>query len=200
VRTFSPKPTDITRAWHVVDADDAVIGRLASEVARILRGKHKPIYAPHVDTGDFVIIVNAGRVRMTSNKAEREFVYRHSGYPGGLRKKSYGELLEKRPEEAVRRAVRGMLPKGTLGRQMLKKLKVYSGPGHPHTAQQPKPLTLPAHVTRAPRKEKKCRSRSARPRVAASRPSPGFAFAREAAPSPSTAVRSTTTSRRPPTA
>ena len=151
MRTFSPKPTDIQRAWLVVDADDAVIGRLATEVARILRGKHKPIFAPHMDTGDFVIVVNAAKVRMTSNKGERQMVYRHTGYPGGLRQNTYGELLEKKPEEAVRRAVRGMLPKGPLGRAMLKKLKVYAGPNHPHEAQQPQPFALPESATRQPR-------------------------------------------------
>lgn len=151
MRTFSPKPTDIQRAWLVVDAEDAVIGRLATEVARVLRGKHKPIFAPHMDTGDFVIVVNASKVRMTSNKGERQMVYRHTGYPGGLRQKTYGELLETKPEEAVRRAVRGMLPKGPLGRAQLKKLKVYAGPTHPHEAQQPQPLALPESATRPPR-------------------------------------------------
>ena len=151
MRTFSPKPTDIQRAWLVVDGQDAVIGRLATEVARILRGKHKPIFAPHMDTGDFVIVVNAAKVRMTSNKGERQMVYRHTGYPGGLRQNTYGELLEKKPEEAVRRAVRGMLPKGPLGRAMLKKLKVYAGPDHPHEAQQPQPFALPESATRPPR-------------------------------------------------
>ena len=151
MRTFSPKPTDIQRAWLVVDAEDAVIGRLATEVARILRGKHKPIFAPHMDTGDFVIVVNADKVRMTSNKSERQMVYRHTGYPGGLRQNTYGELLEKKPEEAVRRAVRGMLPKGPLGRAMLKKLKVYTGPSHPHEAQQPQTFALPESATRPPR-------------------------------------------------
>lgn len=142
MRTFSPKPTDIQRAWHVVDADGLVLGRLATEVARVLRGKHKPIFAPHVDTGDFVVIVNASKVVMTSNKAEKKVVYRHSGYPGGLKEQRYSDLLDKNPEEAVRRAVRGMLPKNTLGRNMLKKLKVYSGPEHPHQAQQPQTLDL----------------------------------------------------------
>jgi large subunit ribosomal protein L13 len=142
VRTFSPKPSDIQRAWHVVDADGLVLGRLASEVARILRGKHKPIFAPHIDTGDHVIIVNASKVVLTADKADAKTVYRHSGYPGGLRRTSYGHLLETHPEEAVRRTVRGMLPKNRLGRQMLSKLKVYRGPTHPHAAQQPTPLVL----------------------------------------------------------
>jgi large subunit ribosomal protein L13 len=144
VPTFTPKSDDITRRWHVVDADGLVLGRLATEVARILRGKHKPIFAPHVDTGDFVIVVNAARVVMTANKADKKLVYRHSGYPGGLKARRYGQLLETRPEEAIRGAVRGMLPKGPLGRQMLKKLKVYAGPTHPHAAQKPEPLALEA--------------------------------------------------------
>jgi large subunit ribosomal protein L13 len=142
VRTFSPKPTDIQRAWHVVDADGLVLGRLASEVARVLRGKHKPIFAPHVDTGDFVVVVNAANVVLTAGKAEKKIAYRHSGYPGGLREKRYSELLASKPEEVVRRAVKGMLPKGPLGRKMQKKLKVYAGPTHPHTAQSPQPLEL----------------------------------------------------------
>ena len=144
MRTYSPKPADIRRAWHVVDAEGLVLGRLASEVARVLRGKHKPTFAPHLDTGDHVVVVNAAKVVMTAGKAEATFAYRHSGYPGGLRRVAYSELLARRPEEAVRRAVRGMLPRGTLGRQMLKKLKVYGGPDHRHAAQQPRPLDLPA--------------------------------------------------------
>jgi large subunit ribosomal protein L13 len=144
VRTYTPKPDDITRRWHVVDADGLVLGRLATEVARILRGKHKPIFAPHIDTGDFVIVVNAARVVMTAGKADKKVVYRHSGYPGGLKARHYGQLLETRPEEAVRAAVRGMLPKGPLGRQMLKKFKVYAGPTHPHAAQKPEPLAVEA--------------------------------------------------------
>jgi large subunit ribosomal protein L13 len=149
VRTFSPKPTDIQRAWHVVDADGLVLGRLATEVARVLRGKHKAIFAPHVDTGDFVVITNAAKVVLTSNKAEKKTVYRHTGYPGGLRETRYTDLLEKNPEEAVRRAVKGMLPKNTLGRNMLKKLKVYAGPEHPHQAQQPQTLDLAPIAKRA---------------------------------------------------
>lgn len=142
MRTFSPKPADIERAWHVVDADGLVLGRLASEVALRLRGKHKPIFAPNVDTGDFVVVVNAANVVLTAEKAQKKLIYRHSGYPGGLKQQTTGELLAKRPEEVIRRAVRGMLPKGTLGRQMLKKLKVYAGPEHPHSAQRPAPLEL----------------------------------------------------------
>jgi len=143
VRTFSPKPSDITRAWHVVDADGMVLGRLSTEVASILRGKHKPIFAPHVDTGDHVIVVNADKVVMTGGKAEAKLAYRHSGYPGGLRSTSYEHLLAERADEVVRNAVRGMLPRNRLGRQMIEKLKVYTGPEHPHTAQSPQPLDLP---------------------------------------------------------
>ena len=149
MRTFSPKQTDITRAWHVVDADGLVLGRLATEVAKVLRGKHKAIFAPHVDTGDFVVIVNADKVVMTSDKADKKKIYRHSGYPGGLKETRYSDFLAKKPEEAVRRAVRGMLPKTTLGRQQLKKLKVYAGPEHPHSAQQPSTLDLTAIAKRA---------------------------------------------------
>ncbi|HMC67618.1 MAG TPA: 50S ribosomal protein L13 [Mycobacteriales bacterium] len=140
--TYTPKPADITRAWHVVDADGLVLGRVATEVARVLRGKHKPIYAPHVDTGDHVIIVNADKIVLTAGKADKKMVYRHSGYPGGLRSQTYANLLEVKPTDAVRKSVRGMLPKNRLGRQMLKKLKVYTGPNHPHTAQKPQPLPL----------------------------------------------------------
>jgi large subunit ribosomal protein L13 len=142
VRTFTPKPSDITRAWHVVDADGLVLGRLSTEVARVLRGKHKPVFAPHIDTGDFVIVVNAAKVVLTAGKADSKLAYRHSGYPGGLKHRTYGELLATRPEEVIRRAVRGMLPKGPLGRSQLKKLKIYAGPDHPHAAQQPKPLAI----------------------------------------------------------
>jgi large subunit ribosomal protein L13 len=144
VRTYSPKSSEIQRDWYVVDAEGKVLGRVATEVARVLRGKHKPTFAPHLDTGDHVIIVNADKVVLTAGKTERKMVYRHSGYPGGLKRRSYGDLLARRPEEAVRRTVRGMLPKNRLGRQMIKKLKVYAGPTHPHTAQQPQPLEVAA--------------------------------------------------------
>ena len=143
MRTYSPKPAEIERSWHVVDADGLVLGRLCTQVASVLRGKHRPIFAPHVDTGDHVIVVNAARVVMTAGKAASKMAYRHSGYPGSLKATSYAALLEKRPEELVRSAVRGMLPKGTLGRQMLAKLKVYAGPDHPHAAQVPVELVLP---------------------------------------------------------
>jgi large subunit ribosomal protein L13 len=149
VRTFSPKADDIIKAWHVVDADGMVLGRLATEVAARLRGKHKPTFAPHIDTGDHVIVVNAAKIVLTSDKSEKKFVYHHSGYPGGLTKKKYGELLSERPEEVVRRAVRGMLPRTRLGRQQLLKLKVYAGPDHPHQAQLPEPLDLPGARARS---------------------------------------------------
>ena len=142
MRTYFPKSNDIQRAWHVVDAEGLVLGRLATEVARILRGKHKPMFAPNVDVGDHVIVVNADKIVLTSDKLEKKIAYRHSGYPGGLRQQNYAELMEKKPTEAVRRAVRGMLPKNTLGRQMLKKLKIYTGPDHPHAAQSPQPLAI----------------------------------------------------------
>jgi large subunit ribosomal protein L13 len=142
VPTYSPKPSDIERAWHVVDADGAVLGRLATEVATLLRGKHKPIWAPHVDTGDHVIVVNAAKLAITPRKADQKLYYRHSGYPGGLRQTNLAHMLERDPEKVVRLAVRGMLPKNRLGRSMLRKLRVYAGPTHPHAAQQPQPRTL----------------------------------------------------------
>ncbi len=147
MRTYSPKPADIERAWHVIDADGLVLGRLATEVATLLRGKHKPTFAPHLDTGDHVIVVNAAKVVLTSGKATKKESIRHSGFPGGLKRRSYQDILTSRPEEAVRHAVRGMLPKGPLGRQMLRKLKVYAGPTHPHAAQQPKERPV-AHARR----------------------------------------------------
>src|SRR6266540_64579 len=141
--TYTPKAGEITRAWHVIDADGLVLGRLCTEAARVLRGKHKPIFAPHLDTGDHVVIVNASKVVLTAGKAEHLNVYRFSGYPGGIKQQTYAELLARKPEEAIRRSVRGMLPKGPLGRQMLKKLKVYAGAEHPHAAQQPVALEIP---------------------------------------------------------
>jgi len=147
VPTYTPKASEIQRAWFVVDADGLVLGRLATEVARVLRGKHKPTFAPHLDTGDHVIIVNADKVVLTSDKGDRKLVYRHSGYPGGLKAETFGRLLARKPEEAVRRSIRGMLPKTRLGRQQLTKLKVYAGPNHPHAAQQPQPLDV-AHARR----------------------------------------------------
>lgn len=141
-KTYSPKPADIHREWWVVDASAVPLGRLASEVATVLRGKHKPIYAPHMDTGDHVIVVNAAQVAVTSEKARQKVYYRHSGYPGGIKAESFEELKARRPEAIVERAVRGMLPKNKLGRQMARKLKVYPGADHPHQAQQPSPLEL----------------------------------------------------------
>lgn len=146
--TYSPKASEIERAWVVIDADGLVLGRLATEVARLLRGKHKPTYAPHIDTGDHVVIINADKVVLTSDKAEKKKVFRHSGYPGGIREQTYADLLAKKPAEAVRRTVRGMLPHTRLGRAQLKKLKVYAGPNHPHAAQQPRALEL-AHARRS---------------------------------------------------
>jgi large subunit ribosomal protein L13 len=142
VRTYQPKPSDVTRQWHVIDASDVVLGRLASQAAILLRGKHKPYYAPHLDTGDFVVIVNAGKVVMTGKKAEQSTVYNHSGFPGGLKRTSYADVLATRPERIIEKAIKGMLPHNTLGRQMLSKLKVYAGPTHPHQAQAPVPYEL----------------------------------------------------------
>jgi len=143
VRTYTPKPADIERRWHVIDASDVVLGRLASQAATLLRGKHKAVYAPHLDTGDFVIIINADKVALSGAKRDQKFAYRHSGYPGGLSAVGYGDLLDKNPERAVEKAIRGMIPKNTLGRQQLSKLKVYRGAEHPHGAQKPEPF----HIT-----------------------------------------------------
>jgi len=142
VRTYSPKPGEIERQWLIIDASDVVLGRLATHAATLLRGKHKPTFAPHVDTGDFVVIINAGKVALTGNKRQTKVAYRHSGYPGGLKQVSYDELLAKRPEHAVELAVKGMLPHNKLSRQLIKKLKVYPGAEHPHAAQQPVPFEI----------------------------------------------------------
>ncbi|HEY8473892.1 MAG TPA: 50S ribosomal protein L13 [Natronosporangium sp.] len=142
MRTYSPKPGDIERQWHVIDATDVVLGRLATHAATLLRGKHKPIFAPHADTGDYVIIVNADKVALTGNKRQDKLAYRHSGYPGGLKKIAYADLLAKHPERAIQRAVKGMLPHNRLGRKVIKKLKVYAGPNHPHAAQKPVPFEI----------------------------------------------------------
>jgi len=142
VRTYSPKPGEIQRDWYVVDATDVVLGRLAAQIATLLRGKHKPTFAPHVDGGDFVVVINADKVALTGAKLEQKKAYRHSGYPGGLKATSYAELLEKNPERAVMKAVQGMLPKNRLGRAQLTKLKVYAGAEHPHAAQQPKTFEM----------------------------------------------------------
>jgi large subunit ribosomal protein L13 len=143
VRTYTPKPADITRSWHIVDADGLVLGRLATEVASVLRGKHKPIFSPNLDTGDHVVVINADKVVLTSGKAESKLAYRHSGYPGGLTATSYADLMIDRSDQVVRNAITGMLPKNRLGRQMATKLKVYAGAEHPHAAQSPEPLELP---------------------------------------------------------
>ena len=140
--TYSPKAADITHQWHVIDAEDVVLGRLAVEAATLLRGKHKPTFAPHVDGGDFVIIVNAKKVALSGNKRTDKPVYRHSGYPGGLKQIAYGDLLEKDAAKAIEKSVRGMLPKNRLGNQLIRKLKVYAGPDHPHAAQNPKPFEI----------------------------------------------------------
>lgn len=138
-KTYSAKPGEVTRKWWLIDAQGKVLGRLAAEVAAILRGKHKPIYTPHVDTGDHVVVINAAGLVLTGQKARRTMRYRHSGYPGGLKVEPYGALLQRDPARAFRLAVKGMLPHNTLGRQMLRKLKVYAGSEHPHAAQQPEP-------------------------------------------------------------
>ena len=140
MRTYSPKPGEIERQWHVIDASDVVLGRLATHAATLLRGKHKPTFAPHVDMGDFVIVINAGKVALTGNKRETKIAYRHSGYPGGLKQIAYSDLLATRPERAIEQAVKGMLPHNRLGRKLIGKLKVYAGAEHPHAAQQPKPF------------------------------------------------------------
>lgn len=142
MRTYSPKASEVERTWYVVDAEGLTLGRMATEVARVLRGKHKPTFTPHLDTGDHVIIVNADKVVLSGNKAERKMVHHHTGFPGGIRSTTYAAQMETKPAEAVRRTVRGMLPKNRLGRQMLKKLKVYAGPDHPHAAQKPQQLDL----------------------------------------------------------
>jgi len=146
VRTYSPKAGEVTHAWHVIDAEDVVLGRLATQAATLLRGKHKPTYAPHVDTGDFVVIVNAEKVALTGRKRERAFQFRHSGYPGGGSKHSFGQVLDKHPERLLEKTIKGMLPKNKLGRAMAKKLKVYAGPNHPHQAQNPQPFEINAKV------------------------------------------------------
>ena len=146
--TYSPKASEIDRAWVLVDADGLVLGRLATEVANILRGKHKPTYAPHMDMGDHVVIINADKVVLTAEKASKKKVYRHSGFPGGLKEQTYQDLLDRKPEEALRQTIRGMIPKTRLGAAQLRKLKVYAGPTHPHAAQQPQALDL-AHARRS---------------------------------------------------
>jgi large subunit ribosomal protein L13 len=142
MKTYTPKASEIQREWHVVDAEGVILGRLCTEVARLLRGKHKPTFSPHIDTGDHVVIINADKVIMSGNKAGLKQIYRHSGYPGGIKSETFANLLNHKPADAVRRSVRGMVPKGPLGRQQMTKLKVYAGSEHPHTAQAPKPFEI----------------------------------------------------------
>jgi large subunit ribosomal protein L13 len=179
MRTYAPKPRDIERRWYVIDAGGAVLGRLSTEVAAILRGKHKPIFAPHMDTGDHVIVVNASGVRLTGGKERTKIAYRHSGHPGGITATAYGKLLAEKPVYAVEKAVRGMLPKNRLGRAMARKLQVYAGPEHPHAAQKPQPIRLgevptwdgltarPSPATTARRSEAPAAERPARRRSTA---------------------------------
>jgi len=148
VRTFTPKPGDIERAWHVIDAEGKVLGRVATEAATLLRGKHKPMWAPNVDCGDHVIVINAAKLDVSLRKSEDKRYYRHSGYPGGIRSESLESLMSRAPERVVKLAVKGMLPKSRLGRSMLKKLRVYSGPTHPHAAQDPQPRVLPSRASK----------------------------------------------------
>ncbi|MBU3832294.1 MAG: 50S ribosomal protein L13 [Candidatus Desulfovibrio faecigallinarum] len=143
MKTFSPTPKDIDRKWYVVDAQDQVLGRLATQIAHRLRGKHKPEFAPHMDNGDFIIVVNCDKIKVTGTKMDKKLYYRHSGWVGGLKSTTLADMLAEKPERVLVAAVKGMLPKNRLARHMLKKLKVYAGPEHPHTAQQPQPLTLP---------------------------------------------------------
>ena len=145
--TYQPKASEIERAWHVIDADGQVLGRLASEVAQLLRGKHKPIWAPHVDCGDHIVVVNASKVEVTGSKRRDKTYWRHSGYPGGIRSRTFEEMIDRHPDRVVRQAVRGMLPKSRLGRRMIKKLHIYAGPDHPHQAQKPEAYQLKARRT-----------------------------------------------------
>ncbi|MBN2413778.1 50S ribosomal protein L13 [candidate division KSB1 bacterium] len=142
MKTYSPKPQDIERKWYIIDANGLILGRLASKIAQVLYGKHKPIWAPHADVGDFIVVVNADKVRVTGRKAEQKLYFRHSGYPGGLKKTSYTTVLQTKPEFVLRQAVRGMLPHNRLGRKMLKKLKIYASEEHPHQAQTPEQLSI----------------------------------------------------------
>jgi large subunit ribosomal protein L13 len=195
MKTYAPKPNDIERRWFVVDANGVVLGRLASEVAQILRGKHKPIYAPHADVGDHVIVVNARGIKLTGGKENKKVAYRHSGYPGGLTETVYADLIEKRPRFVVEKAVKGMLPKNRLGRAMVGKLQVYDGPEHPHEAQKPEPLTL-GQVPKwdgLPKREPKPRPEPKAPRATPSRASAAkkAPTARKAAPRKAPAKRAT---------
>jgi large subunit ribosomal protein L13 len=142
MKSYMARPLEVERKWHVIDAEGQTLGRLATEIARLLRGKNKPQYTPHVDTGDFVVVVNAEKVVVTGKKAEQKIYYRHTGYPGGLRETSYEVMLERKPTEILRKAVRGMMPRTRLGRQQFRKLKIYAGPEHPHEAQSPEPYEV----------------------------------------------------------
>jgi len=218
VKTFSPKPRDIERRWYVVDANGAVLGRLASEVAKILRGKHKPIFAPHMDTGDHVIVVNAKGVRLTGGKEEKKVYVRHSGYPGGLNRVAFSRMIIRRPVQVVEKAITGMLPKNRLGRQMARKLAVYEGSEHPHQAQKPvalslgevpkweglpkpQPRTEPAPAPKGPRRKEEPRARRARSGAAA-KPAAGSRARRAAtkAPAGSRGSSSAKSSRKKPEA
>jgi large subunit ribosomal protein L13 len=191
MKTYSPRPRDIERRWYVIDASGAVLGRLSTEVAAILRGKHKPIFAPHMDTGDHVIVVNADGVRLTGGKEETKVAYRHSGYPGGLTATKYGKLLAERPVFAVEKAIRGMLPKNRLGRAMFKKLQVYAGPEHPHRAQKPQPLRLGEVPPWDGLPKPKAEPVAPEPARAASRPEPSAPAAKRTTAKPTTAKRTT---------
>ena len=142
MKTYIPKAAEIEKKWYLVDANDKILGRLATEIAKVLSGKNKPIYTPHLDVGDFVVVINAGKVKVTGGKEQKKIYYHYSGYPGGMKERTYQQVLDKRPEMIIRHAVRGMLPKSSLGRKMFKKLKVYPGEKHPHQAQQPERLEL----------------------------------------------------------
>ena len=142
MKTFSAKPAEVKRQWYVIDAENKPLGRLASECARVLRGKHKPEFTPHVDTGDYIVVINAEKVHVTGNKASDKMYHRHTGYIGGIKSISFDKLIQKAPERVIQTAVKGMLPKGPLGRAMFKKMKVYAGDSHPHAAQQPQELSL----------------------------------------------------------
>ena len=142
IKTYTPKPEDIQREWYVIDAKDQTLGRLAARIAHILRGKHKPIFAPHMDTGDYVIVVNCDKIRVTGKKLDQKMYYRHSNYPGGFRTETLRDLMQRHPDRVIQTAVRGMLPRNRLGRQMIKKLKIYAGGTHPHDAQCPKVMAL----------------------------------------------------------
>jgi large subunit ribosomal protein L13 len=169
MRTFSAKPGEFVRTWYVIDAENQVLGRLASRAATVLRGKHKPVFTPHVDAGDFVIVVNAEKVKLTGNKLDGKMYVRHSEYPGGLTQIPYRRLLQTHPERAIERAVKGMLPHNALGRSLLRKLKVYRGPAHPHSSQKPQPLAvdgeIPVVVERVPPRTGKPRAEKRKPKA-----------------------------------